>query len=223
MQKHGFFISVFVFLLSCTCVVHAQGPVAGSVNDTVVTETAGPEVNGWMRWLHCKTNAVAWGFGIANVSAEIDLAKHWSFALPVYYSAWDYFKSKIKFRTFAVQPELRYWLSENNNGFFAGAHFGLAFYNFATNGNYRYQDHNPAIGAGVGAGYRMPIGKGKGWHVEFSLGAGIYSLNYNKFYNTPRTKDGLLVGRFKKTYYGIDHVAVSFSYAFDMRKKGGKR
>ena len=85
---------------------------------TAIIETVIPEVEGWSRKLHLKTNAIGLGMAIANVAAEIDLAKHWSFTLPVYYSAWDYFKSTIKFRTFAVQPEFRYWLSEENDGFF---------------------------------------------------------------------------------------------------------
>lgn len=173
-----------------------------------------------------KTNAIGLGMAIANVAAEVDLAKHWSFTLPVYYSAWDYFKSTIKFRTFALQPEFRYWLSEENDGFFGGVHFGLAYYNFAFDGDYRYQDHNretPAIGGGVSIGYRLPISKNNRWKVEFSLGAGVYSRHYDKFHNTPRTKDGLMIESIKKTYWGIDQAAVSFSYSFDLKKKGGKR
>ena len=184
------------------------------------------EVEEWSRKLHLKTNAIGLGMAIANVAAEIDLVKHWSFTLPVYYSAWDYFKSTIKFRTFAVQPEFRYWLSEENDGFFAGAHFGLAYYNFAFDGDYRYQDHNretPAIGGGVSIGYRLPISKNNRWRVEFSLGAGVYSNHYDKFHNTPITKDGQMIESIKKTYWGIDQAAVSFSYSFDLKKKGGKR
>lgn len=185
-----------------------------------------PEAEEWTRRLHLKTNALGWGLAISNVAVEVDLAKHWSFTLPVYYSAWDYFKSTVKFRTFAIQPEFRYWLSERNDGFFAGAHFGLAYYNLATNGDYRYQDHlrrTPAPGGGVSVGYRLPISKNNRWRVEFSLGAGVYSLHYDKFHNTPRTKDGLLVESVKKTYRGIDQAAVSFSYSFDLKKKGGKQ
>ena len=150
-----------------------------------------PEVEEWTRRLHLKTNAIGLGMSIANVAAEIDLTKHWSFTLPVYYSAWDYFKTTIKFRTFSVQPEFRYWL-----GFFAGAHFGLAYYNFAFDGDYRYQDHNretPSIGGGVSVGYRLPISKNNRWWMEFSLGAGVYSRHYDKFHNTPITKDGLMI------------------------------
>ena len=193
---------------------------------TAIIETIIPEVEGWNRKLYLKTNAIGLGMAIANVAAEIDLAKHWSFTLPVYYSAWDYFTSTIKFRTFSVQPEFRYWLSEENDGFFGGAHFGLAYYNFAFDGDYRYQDHNretPAIGGGVSIGYRMPISKNNRWRVEFSLGAGVYSRHYDKFHNTPRTKDGLMIESIKKTYWGIDQAAVSFSYSFDLKKKGGKQ
>ena len=185
-----------------------------------------PQPEGWTRHLYLKSNALGLGMAIANVAAEIDLAKHWSFTLPVYYSAWDYFKSTIKFRTFAVQPELRYWPSENNNGFFAGAHFGLAYYNFAFDGDYRYQDHNretPAIGGGFSVGYRLPISKNHRWQVEFSIGGGIYPLHYDKFHNTPNTKDGLMTESIKKTYWGIDQAAVSLAYTFDLKKKGDKR
>ena len=163
---------------------------------------------------------------IANVAMEIDLAKHWSFILPIYYSAWDYFTSTIKFRTLAVQPEFRYWFIPDNEGWFVGVHWGLAYYNFAFDGDYRYQDHNretPSIGGGVSAGYRMPISKNKRWRMEFALGAGVYSRHYDKFYNTSNTKDGLLSESIKNTYWGIDQAAISFSYTFDLKKKGEKR
>ena len=145
---------------------------------TAIVEKVIPEIEVWSRKLHLKTNAIGLGMAIANVAAEVDLAKHWSFTLPIYYSAWDYFKSTIKFRTFALQPEFRYWLSEENDGFFGGVHFGLAYYNLAFDGDYRYQVHNretPAIGGGVSIGYRLPISKNNRWRVEFSLGAGFYS------------------------------------------------
>ena len=201
--------------------------VAETAPDTAATAAPiAPEVEEWVHKLHLKTNAIGLGMGIANVAVEIDMARHWSFALPVYYSAWDYFKQTVKFRTFAVQPEFRYWLSDENDGFFAGAHFGLAYYNLAIDGDYRYQDHNretPAIGGGVSIGYRLPISKNNRWRVEFSVGAGAYTNHYDKFHNTPDTKDGLLIEDIRNTYWGIDQAAVSFSYSFDLKKKGGKR
>lgn len=180
----------------------------------------------WSRKLYVKTNALGWGFAITNVAAEVDLTKHLSLSVPVLYSAHNYFTETIKFRTFAVQPELRYWFKPDNQRFFVGAHFGYAQYNLAVDGDYRYQDHNgnsPLLGGGLSVGYRMPISKNNRWHVEFTVGAGVYRLYYDKFYNTPDTKNGLLVESVNRTYWGIDNAAVSFSYSFGLKKKGGKR
>lgn len=174
---------------------------------------------GWNRQLHVKTNAIGLAMAIANAGVEVDLAPHWSFTLPVYYSAWDYFKSTIKFRTFAVQPEFRYWFSENNHKFFIGAHFGYAQYNIAVDGNYRYQDHDgksPALGGGISVGYRMPISKNDKWHIEFTLGAGAYRLHYDRFYNV---NNGKLMDTHKKTYCGVDNAAVNISYRFNLNKR----
>lgn len=185
-----------------------------------------PVEEGCSRRLHIKTNAAALGLAMANAAVEMDLAEHWSVALPVYYSAWDYFKQTIKFRTFAIQPEVRWWLSECNDGFFAGAHLGLAYYNFAFDGDWRYQDHNrntPSIGGGVSAGYRLPISRNNRWRMEFTLGAGVYSRHYDIFHNTPNTKDGLMTQSIRKTYWGLDQAAVTFSYSIDLKKKGGMR
>ncbi|WP_342989652.1 MULTISPECIES: DUF3575 domain-containing protein [Bacteroides] len=185
-----------------------------------------PVANEWTRTLSVKTNALGLGLAIANAAVEIDICKHWSFNLPVYYSAWNYFTSTVKFRTLAVQPEIRYWFSEKNpvnDGWFVGAHFGLAYYNIATDGEYRTQDHDgtsPALGGGLAVGYRMPISKNNRWKMEFSIGAGAYKLHHDKFHNY---HNGLLVYTEKKTYIGIDQASVSFSYTFDLKRKGGAR
>ena len=75
---------------------------------------------------------------IGHIAVEMDLAKHWSFALPVYYSALNFFTSDMKFRTLCFQPEVRYWLDENNQGWFGGAHLGLAWFNYAKGENTIY-------------------------------------------------------------------------------------
>lgn len=173
----------------------------------------------WTRRLYLKTNAIGLGLAISNIGAEVDLAKHWSFAVPVYYSALNYFTSTIKFRTLAVQPEFRYWFKEDNQRFFIGAHFGYAQYNIAVDGDYRIQDHNgtsPALGGGISVGYRMPISKNNKWHIEFTLGVGVYGLHYDKFYNV---NNGKLVDTYRKTYWGIDNAAVNISYRFDLKKR----
>jgi hypothetical protein len=195
-------------------------PVVEPVPDTTqVAEVVAPVAEEWTRHLHLKTNALGWALANANIGAEIDLAKHLSLTVPVYYSAINYFTNTIKFRTLGVQPELRYWLDENNEKFFIGAHFGCAQYNVAINGDYRYQDHDgktPAVGGGVSVGYRMPISANGKWYIEFALGAGAYALNYDRFYNV---NNGKLVDTNRKTYFGIDNAAVNISYRFDLNKR----
>ena len=206
-------------------------PEQTAVDTAVVTETvavadtvpAAPADEGWRRRLYVKTNGVGWAMGIGNVAVEADLAPHWSLCVPVYYSAWNYFRSTVKFRTLAVQPEIRYWFDGNNGGWFAGAHFGYAQYNFALAGEYRIQDHDgtsPALGGGVSAGYRMPVSRNKRWKMEFSLGAGVYSLHYDKFRNE---ENGLPVATVRKTFFGIDQASVSIVYTLDWKRKGGAR
>ena len=109
----------------------------------------------------------------------------------------------------------------------------MSYYNFAFDGKYRYQDfrgRTPAIGGGLSAGYRMPISRNKRWRVEFSVGAGVYPVDYSLFDNTPDVKDGQWMDRKQKTYIGLDQTAITFGYSFDMErfkrtypKKGGRK
>jgi hypothetical protein len=82
----------------------------------------------------------------------------------------------------------------------------------------------PAIGGGVGVGFRLPLSKKKRWKLEFAIGAGVYPLYYDLFHNTPNVKEGLLIESQKKIYFGIDQAEITFSYAFDIdNKKGGAK
>ena len=175
----------------------------------------------WTPHLYIKTNALALAMGVSNIAVEVDITKHLSFTLPIYYSAWNYFTSDLKFRTFAVQPEVRYWFSKKNDGWFTGAHYGFAYYNVAWGGKWRIQDHRretPTMGSGVSVGYRKPLGASKRWKLEFSVGGGVYDLHYDKFSNEP---NGELVKSERKTFFGVDNAAVTLAYTFDL-KKGGK-
>lgn len=192
-----------------------------------------PQLVTWTPNIHLKTNLIGWVMGSVNLAAEFDLAPHWSFSVPVYYCAWDYFKSTIKFRNFTIQPELRYWPNAKgyNHGFFVGAHFGMMYYNFAVDGSTRFQDYRgrtPALGGGIGIGFRKAISKNQRWHIEFAAGAGVYRLDYSKFHNTPDVKDGYWYDRKKKTFIGLDQAAVTLTYSFPLSRytktwqKGGE-
>lgn len=173
----------------------------------------------WSRRLTVKTNAVGLALLIANLGAEIDLAPHLSLSVPVYYSAWNYFTYKVKFRTFSVNPELRAWLSRDNGGLFVAAHAGLAFYNFAAGGYLRRQSHSrntPALGGGLNVGYRLPMRGSSRWSVELSVGCGAYRLHYDKYINR---HNGFLSGSERKTWWGIDNAAISIGYSFNLSRR----
>lgn len=166
------------------------------------------------RCWYLKTNLSGLGFLIANIHAEVDLGRGFSFALPVYYSAVDYFGETSKYRTFTLQPELRYWFNGKYTSFYAAAHAGLGWYNF-TDGKWRIQDKDgrtPAIGGGISAGYRLPLQKNSPrWFVELGVGAGVYPLHYDRFHNE---KDGALESTRKETCFGIDQLSVNLVYKF---------
>lgn len=177
----------------------------------------------WQRHAYVKTNMPAWLMLWINAAGEIDIAPHWSANLSIYYAGYNYFKSNLKFRNFSVMPEVRYWPLARNNGFFVGAHFGMAYYNVAFCGDKRYQDHDgntPALGGGINVGYRFRLPRNPRWQMEFSVGAGAYRLDYDIFDNR---HEGLLVGREKRTFFGIDNAAFSICYTFDVNGKGGAR
>lgn len=182
----------------------------------IVDEQKGEE---WRRHFYIKTDLPYWLMLWSNLAFEVDLAKHWSFSLPIYYSALNYFKHTIKFRIFGFQPGFRYWLKPENRGVYFEARYGMGWYDFAFNGAYRYQSKGrkcPAVGGGISAGYRLPISGNGRWTMEFGAGIGAYRLHYDRFIND---YNGKLVDSKKKSYFGIDNINVSISYSFPIEKK----
>ena len=172
--------------------------------------------------MYVKTNVVGLAMLAANVGVEFDLGKYLSLSIPVSYSAINYFKPTTKFRHFSLQPELRVWPLKNYDRLFIGAHLGFAYYNYAFDGDWRYQDHegkSPTLGGGLSIGYRLPISKDNRWKLEFAIGAGIYPLYYDIFHNVPNVKEGELYDTLKKTYIGLDNVTVGISYRIPLKKK----
>ena len=185
----------------------------------VVEPVVAPKAD-WCPQMHIKTNAIGWGMAISNLALEFDLVKHLSFNMPVYYSGINYFTETVKFRMVGLYPEFRYWFKESD-GWFIGAHGGVAWFNYALGGDWRIQDTNgnsPALGGGLNVGFRMPLSKkNPRWKVEFSLGAGVYDVKYEKFVNE---KDGPKAqGSFRKTAVALDNVGVSFSYSLNLKKR----
>lgn len=171
------------------------------------------------RW-HVKTNLMGWTMMVSNIAIECDFGPHWSITLPVYYSGVNYFTRTLKFRTFTIQPEVRYWFGDHSDTapqWFVGAHLGVGWYNYALKGDYRIQDvdgDTPAWGGGLSAGYRLtlPWGSRDRWKMEFTLGVGVYDARYDKWINT--YGGALAKGRRHTTFVGIDQAAATLIYSF---------
>ena len=183
----------------------------------------------WSRELTLKTNLLGWALLGENIAVEVDLCPHLSIAVPFYYSGGlDYFKETLKFRGIVLQPEVRWypWLSKarKNDGFFIGAHFGLGWYNFALDGDYRIQDHKgntPSYGGGLALGYAVQFRKNPRWGMEFGVGGGVYKSTYDMFFN--EANGPYYDQAIETVWYGIDNASLSFTYKFDLKRKGGKK
>ena len=183
----------------------------------------------WTRQITLKTNLLGWGLAMENIAVEVDLCPHLALAVPFYYSGGlDYFKETLKFRGIVLQPEVRWypWLSkeQKNDGFFVGAHFGLGWYNYALDGDWRIQDHDgdtPSYGGGLAIGYAVQFKKNPRWGMEFGVGGGVYKSTYDIFFNEA---NGPYYDQAIETlWYGVDNASISFTYKFDLKRKGGKK
>lgn len=194
-------------------------PDAGAIPLSVSDSLPGQSVRGaevsMLHKIAIKTNVLGLGLLMASLGVEFGLSRHLSIHIPVYYSGIDYFSDRVKFRTLALQPELR-WNFSKVDGLFVGAHATAAFFNIAVGGDYRYQDRTgdtPLAGGGLSLGYKLRFKDDPHWGVEFVIGAGAYRISYDRFVNE---KNGPYVDTTDRTYIGPDNAAISVFYEFDL-------
>lgn len=172
---------------------------------------------------YMKSSVPAWASAVANVAGEYDFADRWSAQLDLRYSAWNYGRQTRKFRTFQLRPEVRYWFRDGHNGLFVDAHLAMISYNVALpSWEFRIQDRggkHPALGGGLGVGYRLNLSRDSRWRLEGSLGFGVYHLDYNRFYNKDHTRLGQLFDTRKRTFAGVDNVSVSVVYVLNLNRE----
>ena len=160
------------------------------------------------RYIALKTNIAYDAIAVPNLAFEIQCSKHISVELPVMFSGWD-ISSEHAVRTFAIQPEGRWWLKKAGTGHFFGVHAHMALFNVKWDEN-RYQSINrPLLGAGVSYGYKLPFSRH--WGAEFTLGAGYANMQYDTYYNID---NGAKIETKNRNYWGITRVSLSLSYQF---------
>lgn len=173
------------------------------------------------RSMYVKTNFLPWALLEANLGVEFEIGNHFSFELPFFYTALDWFNVQTKFRVLGTRPAFRYWFRDNFSGPFVGVHGTFGWYNVAMKSwEYRYQDRetrNPAYGAGIDLGWKFrldPRGADR-WGLEFGVGAGWLNLDYDLFYNV---ENGRYVKSMAKNYFGPDYATIALTYRITTRK-----
>ena len=154
---------------------------------------------------------------IANLGFEADLSNHWSVAVPVFHSGWNWFgQENTKFRCLGTRPEIRWW-PFSKHMFYVGAHGAVSYFNVACqplSDTYRYQDTDgkcPLYGGGLDLGLRIPLSQR--WFFLVSAGAGVYQLDYDKFYLGKNGRQAF--GGIQKPYFGPDFLQVSVVWRFN--------
>jgi hypothetical protein len=185
--------------------------------------------------LTVKVNTVGVALLMANAAVEYQFAPRFSVEIPIYYSNLDYFSHNAMFKIFAVQPEVRYWF-DSKAQMAVGAHVGVCYYNMATNAKYAYQTYrqnHPMLGGGLSFVYRKHFGAESSWGIECELGVGVYSNERDRYlrefdpnnanaaspYTPYRTHNNEEVKVYDSPFIGIDRVAVSITYTFDLSKR----
>lgn len=166
------------------------------------------------RYSALKTNLACWGMTAVSLAYETQTGRRFSLDLPLMWSSWDVTR-RHALRVIALQPELRYWLSQPGRGHFFGLHAHIARYNLKWN-DVRYQDTGrPLLGAGLSYGYLLPFNER--WGMEFTLGAGYADTRYNLYHNTRPTSKGQLFDVRTLRYWGVTRIGLSFIYKLPQR------
>lgn len=163
-----------------------------------------------------KTNLLQNLTGTASLGVEYSFSPHYSIDVSAAYKAWD-FSKKRTWRMLAVQPELRYWFCERQNGHFIGVHGHWAKFNMGNmkmpwglwNNLELYRFQGDLWGAGFCYGYDWLLSKH--WNLEAVVGVGYARVFYDQY---PCADCGRKMDSDKKNYWGPTKLALSLVYLF---------
>ncbi|MBP5483697.1 MAG: DUF3575 domain-containing protein [Bacteroidales bacterium] len=160
-------------------------------NDNAKTDTLARRAAG----VSIRTN-LAWdAFAQPNLGVEFPVGDHWSLGANAGIKTWprwlfwdnENVENTTHWRNFAVVPEVRYYLKEVYNGFFAGADFVYTHFNV---GNVKtpfhmypeveeYRDQGSFWGGGLFVGYAW--WPWQHWRLEVEAGAAVGLAAYERF------------------------------------------
>lgn len=181
---------------------------------------AGLAVSASAQQVALKTNLLSDAFTNINLGLEVQTAPKWSFDIAGDYNGWT-FSDNRKWKHWAVQPEMRYWLCEAFSGNFFGleAHggqynigniphgFNFLGTDFGRLKDSRYQGWFAGLGLTWGHAWILAAH----WNIEVEAGLG-WSYTRSDVYPCGKcgTKEGLKV----HNYVGLTKLALNLEYVF---------
>lgn len=168
-----------------------------------------------------KSNILADALLNPNLGVEIGLKPKWTMDISGQFNAWDLSHNR-KWKHWAIQPEVRYWLCDRFSGHFFGAHIHGGQYNmggfdgkinlFGSDAR-KIKDHRYQgwfAGAGVAYGYAWILDRH--WNLEAEFGLGYSYTQYDRFLCTGCGKK---VDANKSHHYvGPTKIAINLVYLF---------
>lgn len=155
-----------------------------------------------------------------NVGVEWEVGRHYTAALTAAYNPFRFGQHEDaqgnavnrKLHRWLTEAEIRYWFCETFLGWNVGVHALGGEYNVGgiraipALEDTRYKGW--AVGAGITAGYQIPLSVR--WSLDLSIGLGYIYTRYGKYdcYACGEKK-----GSYKKNYMGPTKAAVSLVYS----------
>ena len=159
-----------------------------------------------------KNNLLMDAMASPNLSLEFKVGTRMTIDIPASLNLWSFSDTK-KFKHFAVQPEVRWWLCQPFTGHFWGVHAHYASYNvggigpFKTIKDNRYEGW--LTGAGISYGYNWILAPR--WSIEATVGVGYAYLSYDKY---PCGKCQPLTRHRTTHYFGQTKFALTLVFLF---------
>lgn len=215
--------------------------------------------------LSIRTNLLEWGAYVPQYGwcpmPNIGLAYyprhgHWTFGASLDFPWWIGNTTNHKyFELNNYQFEARYYLRNSDKSYSDAQHTlpngEAAFQGWYLQGNvhaFLYQIGFSAkkgwigegLGAGVGAGYMMPVSRDGHWRLDFGLQFGFFRTQYDPFvygkpiyhggeidglyyYNTHLYRNEFVKRQYRYSWLGPTRIGITLSYDLLYRRKSGKR
>ena len=125
-----------------------------------------------------------------NFGIEVGLAPKWTMGVTGQFNAWDMSHDR-RWKHWAVQPEVRYWLCNRFDAHFFGVHMHGGQYNIGgIDGKVKFLGTDARklkdtryqgwfVGAGIEYGYAWILGRH--WNLEAEIGFGYSYTRYDKY------------------------------------------